>query len=214
MNRIKTLLMLCLAFLLACCSAPALGEDAGETDNVGQVQEALSTCAISGFTGSSTFGVTVITEVRLAQNVGNNKLVVTACPVSGGSCTSSTHTFDNIAWSQAANGDEWGGSVGFPLRRMVMRAPGCMLSSPDKWCMDLYGDLDFGDHVNLLQNGERFLFNRPVTLGAIEAPVGGAIVQFYGTGHEPDNNWRAKYTNAAGTGLSTKYWAFTTPGCQ
>lgn len=203
----KKLLMFLLTLMLVACSAPMPGED------VGEVQQAIEPCSINGMTGSSTFGSTVITGVKIAPNYFGTRLVVTACPTNGGACSSSTHEFADVHWTPAhtTNGTIWHGSLEYPLRRVKLSAPGCMLSSPDKWCMDLQGDNWVGDHVNLLQNGERFLFDRPVNVADIEAPVGGAIAQFYGTGW---TSWRMKYTNSAGTGLATKYWEFTTPGCE
>ena len=207
----KKLLMFLMTLMFVACSAEMTGEDVGER------QEAVITpCTINGITGSSTFGVTVITKIQIVPPGPNNALqmlAVTACPTSGAACTTSTHTFADVHWEPAhtVNGTIWQGSLAYPLRRVKMSAPGCMLSSPTKYCMDMQGDYDFGDHINLLQNAERFLFDRPVNVADIEAPVGGAIVQFYGTGW---NSWRMKYTNASQTGLSTKYWDFTTPGCE
>ncbi len=195
----KKILLLLSALLLTLSHAPA----------------ALAACSITGSSGSASFGATVITGVSIAPNYFGTHLVVTACDVVGSFCDSDIHVFDDVHWTPAhtTNGTVWAGSKAYPLRRVKVSQPGCMLSSPDKWCLDLEGDNDFGDHVNLLQNGERFLFDRYVPSADIEAPVGGAIVKFAGMGTSPINTWRMNYTNAAGTGVTTKNWTFTTPGC-
>ncbi len=205
------LLMVLMVLFVFACSAPMPGEDVGEVESVGETHQAVVTpCSITGMTGSSTFNTTVVTGVRIAPIGGGTKMIVTACKLADSTCTSSTHTFSDVHWTDV-NGVVWAGSIDFPLRRIKTEAPGCQLSDPSKWCMTLRGDNDVGDHVNLLQNVNRFLSDRPITIDTIEAPVGGAVAQFYGTGW---NSWRTKYTNAAGTGLDTKYWDFAMTDCQ
>ncbi len=208
----KLTLLLVLALCAFGCSADPMTTE--EADAVGEQQQAVVTpCSIDGVTGSSANPpTTVITGISIAPNYLGTHLVVTACDIVGTSCTSDVHTFSNVHWTPAhtVNGTAWAGSKTYPLRRVRFSDPGCMLSSPDKSCLDMWGDVD-SNHG--LQNGERFLFDRTVPAGVFEAPPGFGVTQIrgLGTAARPTTTWQMRYGN--GAGLSAKVWKFAMPGC-
>lgn len=205
MNHLKTLLLLFCSLLFSACSAPMPGEDVGLT------QEALTTCSITGDSGSALWPpATYITNVRIVPVLNGIKLGVTACDTVGTNCLETIHTFLNVHWAKV-NLPNWSGSVAQPLRRVKVEAPGCQLDQPTRWCMTLYGDLAVGDHINLLQNATRFTSDKPIATGVIEAPVGYGITKITGYG---SNVWQMRYANASGTGLAVKNWSFTAADCN
>lgn len=204
----KKLFLFLMTLMLVACSAPM------PTEDVGEVQQALATCAITGDSGYNAFPAqTVITDVRQAAPngvYGDTHMIVTACEIATGNCTATHHAFDTVHWSNV-NGTAWTGSIEAPLRRVVVQEPGCQLNAPTKWCMSFYGDVWTGTHWNLLQNVNRFLSDKPIVAGSIEAPFGKGIARIVGFG---GNTWQMRYPGTLPKSLTLKSWSFPSTSCD
>lgn len=144
-------------------------------------------------------------------------LIVNACDVGTTNCVPSNIDFGGKVRFLNINGN-WHGTQAQALRRVAVRAPGCFLSAPARWCIVFQGDTDAGDHLNDLQNGAMFTmdenYGHPVVTGNIEAPFPGqTIVKIAGMGASPAQTLRVNGVNSTITGIATKDFFFTMPGC-
>jgi hypothetical protein len=234
MNRIKALMLTLLMFLLvAACSSQFPTEEEGSTGEApgrsepvpGEQQQALEpACSITGSAGIA--DTTYVTQVRIVAALNGTKLAVDHYNVDTHVRNTDIITFKDVHWTpfHSVNGMAWlAQNDSFPLRKVDFKDQGCELNFPDKYCLFLYGDLDFGDHVNEFQNTEVFLFDRPISpvsaatgypwFGEFIAPFGYGITKIEGMGTTPTNTLKISGINATHTGVATKTWKFTTPGC-
>lgn len=205
----KKVLLFLMTMLLAACSAPMPGEDLGES------QEPLAACTVNASIGSTEWPpVDYITGVHITAGAGGKKWTVTRCTTDTNTCLDLIVEFADVSWVDAHTlSPDFVADVNYPLRRMVTRAPGCMLSSPTKYCVDFQGDNFVGDHVNPLQNNARFLTDRPIDLVDLTAPAGYGFSRFSGTTSNP-NTLVTYYANPTHTAMMRGDLVFTTPGCN